>query len=72
MDKNYYISKMEFEISIPVSGKESPVNVKDTIEQLVYASDKEKAREAVINDIKKQYPDTIIYSCRIHDTIIGD
>lgn len=67
----YYISEMEFQISIPVEGK-SPMVLKDTIKQLVYASDKDKAREAVTADLKKQYPDAIIYSCRIHDTIIGE
>lgn len=70
MEKIYYISRMEFEISIPVEGKE-PLKIKDTIEQLVYASNKDNARIAVTEDLKRQYPDARIYQCRIHDTIIG-
>ena len=66
----YYMSKMEFQISIKVKG-DAPLIVKDTINQLVYASDKHKAKEAVITALKKEYPDAIIYSCRIDDTIVG-
>jgi len=70
MAKMYYMSKMEFQISIKVKG-DAPLIVKDTINQLVYASDKYKAKEAVITALKKEYPDAIIYSCRIADTIVG-
>lgn len=65
------MSEMEFKISIPVD-QSTPMVIKDTIKQLVYASDKDKAREAITADLKKQYPDAIIYKCRIHDTIIGE
>lgn len=70
MGKMYYMSRMEFEVSIPVEGKE-PLKIKDTIEQLVYASTKDNARKAVMDDLKRQHPDARIYECRIHDTIIG-
>ncbi len=70
MEKIYYMSKMEFQISIKVEG-DAPLIIKDTISQLVYASDKDKAREAVIGALKKEYPDAMVYSCRIDDTIIG-
>lgn len=70
MEKMYYMSRIEFEVSIPVEGKE-PLKIKDTIEQLVYASNKDNAKKAVTDDLKRQYPDACIYECRIHDTIIG-
>jgi hypothetical protein len=38
---------------------------------LVYATDKDKAREAVIDDLKKQYSDAKVWECIIDDTIIG-
>ena len=70
MAKMYFMSKMKFELSIPIEGKE-PLKLTETIQQLVYATDKDKAREAVIDDLKKQYADAKVWECRIDDTIIG-
>ncbi len=70
MEKMYFISRMKFELKIPIEGKE-PLKLTETINQLVYATDKDKAREAVINELKKQYPNAFVWECRIDDTIIG-
>lgn len=70
MEKMYYRSKTEFQISIKVEDQ-APLIIKDTVEQLVCASSKDNAREAVISDLKKQYPTAIVYECRINDTIMG-
>lgn len=70
MEKIYYASKLEFQISIKVEGGE-PLIIKNTVEQLVLASNKDNARQAVIDAFKMEYPNGIILECRINDTIIG-
>lgn len=46
--------------------------INSAITQLVKASTKEKARDAMVKDFKEQLPEAIILEARIHDTIIGE
>lgn len=61
--REYFLTKMTF--VHPLAGE-------ITVPQLVNASSKEKAREAVKKQAHEEMPEMLILEIKVYDTLIGD
>jgi len=62
--REYYLTKITFALS--------PIHDETTVTQLVNASSKIKARQAVLSKALEEYPKMKILEIKVYDTLIGD
>ena len=67
----YYLTKLTAEIKETALAGPCYINTVK-VKQLVKASDKEKAREAVKKALLAEYPTATILEIRVNDTLIGE
>jgi len=67
----YYLTKLTIEIEVPGPDRHTYYQ-KVKVKQLVKASSKDNAREAVKKAAMLEYPEGKIHEIRVNDTLIGE